>query len=571
MAALPAQAQPAHAVVPLPTPWFSITRTSPTAGANLRGRDILDKPGPLVVFTGAGLGMSTNSPAADELDDFSINRNSVGHTQSFVVLFSIDKTSTGGAPPDPALVGLNRPFNALDQAAKNQAPGDIFMSTLAFTRAGLDDLAFPRGPGFFGNNTLVKNQGDTGGTDMNLEKEIPPEKAEAFLEPADELDGISEKEDPGAPFAFGDPSMPPIYYTLRIGSPSLAILPGTPSGANIYRDPNPLAPGGETLYAGALQLGLASGPTGDDIDGLIVFDDGDGIFEPNADQILFSLTRGSPFLTNNGFSAADIFNRRNGVTTRFCNASDLGLPTTDNVDALEIRPTNNLAQTLFDHAIFRVLPGDVDHNDALDALDCSAFALAYSGSETSYDTNGQTLRHVQVGPGPVFSPMTMTIETGDAVRWTWAGGTHNVVSGSGGVADGVFDSGAPTGVSGTTFTVPFDTAMMNAFPKYQGRYDYFSQPDLPNMTGSIIAVPHPAAALDLDYDGDVDCADWILFKGYFAQFNGVRPCIPLTIPEFIAALLEAPLLPGHSCIADVNDDGVVNGRDIGPYVAALLS
>jgi len=565
------RAQPAHAIEPLPTPWFSITRTSPSAGiGNLRGRDILDKPGPTVIFSGAALGMSTSSPFADELDDFSTNRNSVTDSQTFVILFSIDKTSTGGVQPDPTLVSLNRPFNALDQALKKQAPGDIFMSTLTFTRAGLGDLAVPRGPGASGNNTLVKNQGDTGGTDMNLEKKIPPEKAEAVLEPADELDGISEKEDTGAPFAFGVPSMPMIFYTLRNGSPSLNTLPGTPSGANVYVDFNPSAPGGETLYAGASLLGLAAGATGDDIDGLIVFDDGDGIYEPNVDQILFSLARGSPFLGNSGFGPADILSRRNGATTRFCNASDLGLLATDNLDAIEILPTNNVADTLFKRAIFRVLPGDVDHNDVLNQVDCGAFAVAYSGPGVSYDTNGQVTRDVQVGPGAVFNPMTVTIETGDSVRWTWMGGVHNVVSGSGGAADGAFASGAPTGVIGTTFTVPFGAAMMNAFPKYQGRYDYFSSPDLPGMAGAVVVVAHPAAALDLDYDGDVDCADWLLFKGYFSQFNGVRPCLPLTIPEFIAALLGSPLLPAHSCIADVNDDGAVNGRDIAPYVAAVL-
>jgi plastocyanin len=38
----------------------------------------------------------------------------------------------------------------------------------------------------------------------------------------------------------------------------------------------------------------------------------------------------------------------------------------------------------------------------------------------------------------------LTIKPGDSVRWVWVSGFHNVVSGTGGVPDGRFTSGAPT-------------------------------------------------------------------------------------------------------------------------------
>lgn len=58
---------------------------------------------------------------------------------------------------------------------------------------------------------------------------------------------------------------------------------------------------------------------------------------------------------------------------------------------------------------------------------------------------------VTVGPGNSFSPKSVTVQAGDSVRWTSAGGTHNVVA-----DDGTFSSGAPG--SGWTFTRTFASA-----------------------------------------------------------------------------------------------------------------
>ncbi len=566
----PGMAQPAHAIDPLRTPFFGIDRDSVSVTpTSLRARDILDKEGPHVVIPGTGLGMLS---LMDELDDFSVNRNVVTFADHFVILFSVDKASTGGAQPDDFLSDNNRPFNVRDQAEKNQAHGDIFMSTETFTRLGPDpfmgdDLPIPHASP--NNNTLVKNQGDTGGVDLDLEKDIPPEVPTDTIDPSDELDGISEK-DASSTFAFGVPATPAIFYTLRNGSPSLTTLPGTPpSGANIYFDLNPFAPGTEQVYALAGALGLQSGATGDDIDALVVFDNGDGVYQPAVDQVMFSLKRGSPSLLGGQFSPADIFMRSNGVTTRLATAARLGLAMTDNIDAIEVKVTTDVTQTLLATAIFEVMPGDFDGNGNLTLFDFISFRNCYGGSGVSYDTNGVATILVSVGPGNVFSPAQAPIETGDIVRWTWMGGVNNVVSGTPEAEDGAFSSGAPTGVTGTVFNVAFGNSMMNLHPRHQGMYPYFSSAN-PNMTGIIHVEAPPCAVDDLDYDGDVDCADWHLFRSYFQHFNGNVSFVPLSVPEFITVLLGGPGPAVNTCFADMNEDGVANGRDIKPYVDAIL-
>jgi plastocyanin len=61
-----------------------------------------------------------------------------------------------------------------------------------------------------------------------------------------------------------------------------------------------------------------------------------------------------------------------------------------------------------------------------------------------------------------FTPATVRLKVGQSVRWTWAGGEHNVVSGSECTPDGRFKSGAPQ--AGGSFERQFDTA--GTFPYY---------------------------------------------------------------------------------------------------------
>ncbi len=83
-----------------------------------------------------------------------------------------------------------------------------------------------------------------------------------------------------------------------------------------------------------------------------------------------------------------------------------------------------------------------------------------------------------------FAPSTVTIKVGDTVRWTWGSMGHNVVSGSGGVADDKFCSPsdtscatAPTSTTGAVYSHKFTAA---------GSYPYFCKPHASfGMTGTV--------------------------------------------------------------------------------------
>ncbi|MBX3395813.1 MAG: hypothetical protein KF841_10640 [Phycisphaerae bacterium] len=566
------QAQIPHAVDPLRNPLFSIDLLSPTASTEgVSASDVLDKPGPSVRFSAQGLRL--NSPL-DNLNALSSDRSDLttaGTAGTFAILFSVDRLSVGAADPDPDLVASNRPFNVREQAMKNQAAADLFMSTLLFDLNG--PIVPPlRGPGG-GNNTGVINQGDAGGVDYDLKPTKAPSKnTPPPPEPKDDVDAAVSQESGGGGPMRGI-STDGIFFSVSRNSPSLQNLPGTPSGANVYFDFEPSIPMGEIIYARADQLGLISGPGGDDIDGLVVIDHGDRILNPATDRIFFTLTRGSPTLaTSPDFSAADIFvSNGSGSFVRFAEAADLGLGPNDHIDALEVLVTDDIEDAIFRHALLRILPGDFDGNGILDQIDCDHFHTCFSGDGVTFDTNGTATTNISVGPGSSFNPADIVVETGDTVLWTWVDGPHNVVSGSGGVFDGAFFSGAPTSNAGTVFQVLFDDSFLNLHPRGGSNYSYFSQPDQSaGMTGTVAVVPHPCATFDMDFDGDVDCADWLDFANLYLQFSSTL-CVPLTIPEFVDALLMMPQQPWHACAADVNLDGFTDGRDIRPYVDAYLA
>ncbi len=562
-----ADAEP-QAINPIRLPDFTIDLDSPTLddGVLLAG-DVLNKPGPLVVRPAATLRLF--SPL-DDLDAMSFSRSDVAPGQTLLLLFGVDRASIGLAPPDPGLVAQNRPYNVLDQAAKHQAAGDIFMTLTPFTLDG--PLPFEGfGPGTAANNTLVRNQGDTGGVDKDLKPEVSPEVFTDPLAEIDDSDGIAGEPTGGIP--FGPRGVPGadnvLFFSITRDSPSLTSLPGTPSGANVYGDLDPSAPGGEFVYASAAQLSLIPGPLGDDIDSLVVIDNGDLVFNPQNDAIIFSLARGSPTLQEFELGPADLLKTQsNGIPAVFAPASLLGLAPTDNIDALEVHPAGNINQEIFQRAIFRVLPGDYNDDDQVNEIDCDAFPACYSGPGLTYDDNGIMTHSVSVGPGPNFDPEVLVVETGDLVQWVWQDGPHNVISGVNSF-DGAFHSGPPQSTPGYAFTVIFDKHLENVHPRFQGRYRYFSAPDLADdMTGVIDVNDHPCATFDMDFDDDVDCTDWQLFRA-FAALDG-EPCPLLTIPEFVQATLGTPLLPGHTCMADMNGDNANDGLDVQPYVDALL-
>lgn len=614
-----------HAEDPVSPVDFSVDRASPL-NAMFPGAaaSIFRKPGPTPLFTGPGLGLY--SPM-DDLDAFHYGQPAAGPSQLYMLLFSVDCVSIGGVPPDPGLSATGRIFSVFDQADRNQAAGDIFMSTDPFTRGGgpftvaaikvpvgqtavlhpdsiwgnaepvaairqvtdpgqamlegagssRDHAAIPRlapisGRGPKQNNTLVSNQGDTGGVDQDLSPAKAPVQREATAS-GDNVNAAATSASGAMAQIRGLGSG--FFFTVTADSPSLATLPGTfpmQSGADIFFDANPEIGGTEELYLSAFEMGLQGSFAGDDIDALVVFDD-DGVFGAG-DQVLFSLTRGSPSLTGQR-SAADVFVYHYGepTFTLFATAVELGLdPVMDDIDALTLLPTSEPEQTVYAKAVFLVWPGDFDESGWLEPQDCAAFPPCFSGAGVPLDSNGFATHVVSVGPGPHFNPTLLSIEVGDTVRWIWAadGMPHNVVSGLDGQFNGVFTSGPPTSVPGTFFEVTFDYPLLNRCPRHLNAYHYFSTPDFTaGMTGTIIVQPHPCACFDLDFDLDVDCNDWRDLQPVYVEATG-QDCVPLSVEEFVAALLGNPMMPAHVCIADMNADGELNGLDVSRFVEAVL-
>ena len=92
---------------------------------------------------------------------------------------------------------------------------------------------------------------------------------------------------------------------------------------------------------------------------------------------------------------------------------------------------------------------------------CAVFAVASMSACSAADdgvdaTNSAAVVEVQVSNNQ-FTPPSVTVKAGQTVRWTWAGGTHNVVSGADcSTDDGNFKSGAPQ--AGGTFEKKFEAA-----------------------------------------------------------------------------------------------------------------
>src|SRR5262249_42603846 len=90
--------------------------------------------------------------------------------------------------------------------------------------------------------------------------------------------------------------------------------------------------------------------------------------------------------------------------------------------------------------------------------------------------NPADIVNVQISPNQ-FTPASVKVKVGQTVRWTWAGGTHNVVSGPDcNKEDGNFKSGAPQG--GGTFDKKFEKA---------GTFPYHCEPHCAmGMKGEVV-------------------------------------------------------------------------------------
>lgn len=381
---------------PIPIPLFSLDLQSPSVFPQPPNDDVTadailaagapSDPEPVVIAPGFNLGLGQ---PGDDLDAFSFNRGWSVRNREFVLLFSVNRATTGDVPPDPALVADYVVFNVANQAVRRQAAGDSFISLVAFDSNG--PIGGTRGSG---SNTQTINNYDEGGQDY---KALPMGSSSTYFPPGtaqDNVDGTAyeESNEPqrGARGTTGNG----VYFSVTAESPSLAggLLPGN-SGADIFYDPNPGVPGLQQMfpYAESFRLGLLPS---DDIDAMVIDDSNtNGIFD-GVDCVYFSLTPDSPslqllpFTSTNG--AADVLvvchNVMNqAVIKSFAPAAGLGLlGPGDDIDALEIVPCNvpgaNCDPIMFARdAGIRLFPGDWNNDGVISLQDTVAVPFCLSG------------------------------------------------------------------------------------------------------------------------------------------------------------------------------------------------
>jgi hypothetical protein len=360
---------------PLPPPFYSFDLSSPTVLAGFVGADDIlayGFPHPLVAVPASALGLGL---PGDDLDALGGNDAATPSGTLISLLFSVNRQTIGTADPDPGLLAAGIPFNAKDQAWREQAAGDLYMSLELFAAPSFVPAARYR----VTNNALVRNNYDEGGESFSAE---PPTSAQDSGGGAPQ-DNTDASAGAAAPAAEGGAVFRNIYFSLTRQSPSLQVLPGHqfPSGAHLYFNANDRGRSPTQLYAAFFELGLVQG---DDIDALIVLDAGTpGIFD-TGDRILFSLDRLSPSRnTIPGHSAegaaADVFMVEFGFPpTTLAQAAQLGLGATlDNIDALDLFPCDDAYSCALLHGI-QSNRGDLNCDHAVDFDDINAFVLAIS-------------------------------------------------------------------------------------------------------------------------------------------------------------------------------------------------
>ncbi len=360
---------------PLPPPFYSFDLASPTVQGGFVGADDIlafGFPHPVIAVPASVLGLGL---PGDDLDALGGNDATLPPGQSVSLLFSVDRQTIGTADPDPGLLAAGIPFNAKDQAWREQAAGDRYMSLEVFAAP-----SFARAAGYrVANNTLVRNNYDEGGESFSAE---PPTSAQdaGGGAPQDNTDATGGA---AAPAADGGTVFRNIYFSLTRQSPSLQVLPGHqfPSGANLFFNANDGARSTTQLYAAFFDLGLVQG---DDIDALIALDVGlPGVFDAG-DRVVFSLDRTSPSRnTIDGHSttgaAADVFMVEFGsAPTTLAQAALLGLGAApDSIDALDWFPCDDG----YACALLRSIQsnrGDLNCDGVVDFEDINAFVLAIS-------------------------------------------------------------------------------------------------------------------------------------------------------------------------------------------------
>lgn len=341
--------------IPLMGTWFSIDHASfEVQNELLESGDVLfadgDSGGPVV---------QTPYDALALLEEDDINALSFGYTEAdpnttFVLFFSVDRESdgSGARAPDSVLSDAGFPFNVHNQISNGQAPGDAFMSLILFDCAG---PVFGSGS-HVENNTLIINQGDAGGVDFKLNPiELSPNDPAppTIMSEINAGAGVTSSAI-GPRYETREFSRDVIYFSLEAGSPSLSTMPGVGSAASIYRDDDPNGSGTETVYVDPATIGLQ---LDDNIDAVLIFENGIPHFQQGGDKILFSLAPSSPSLGLFLNSGDVLTSRGAGVFAVFCTADNLGLgadPNGDNLNMLDYLPTDDVLPAVNQWAIGNV-------------------------------------------------------------------------------------------------------------------------------------------------------------------------------------------------------------------------
>jgi plastocyanin len=157
---------------------------------------------------------------------------------------------------------------------------------------------------------------------------------------------------------------------------------------------------------------------------------------------------------------------------------------------------------------------------------------------------------VQVAPGGdfSFSPFSVSINAGDTVQWVWKSKAmpHSVTSGSGGVSNGLFDSGIHQ--SNTfTFSHTFPTA---------GTFPYFCSVHFTAMKGTVTVAAASSKLSNISTRALVQTGNNVLISGFIITGNGNKSILARalgpTLTGFgVANALSNPVLQLN------NDTGAV--------------
>jgi len=283
---------------PAAPPTFSVDNASPATGAiPANGADILapvppapgipavpplPAPGVVIVSGVGGLNLAAPGGGFPEVDALSYG-NDPAPMDSLEWYFSVDRSAIGitGVGPLPTVTTEGARLGAPPGGGAKEASADVFLTKLPNAGPIAPPVAPPapygNNTGFYDGNGLISASGAVY-PGLGLNSEPNPN--------GDRLDAFDLDVTPGAQAT--------VYYSLDAAT----------AAANAFQPGDVLVTtvgvGGPAAYANAVQLGLDNaGPGSDDLDAMVLWEDGDGIFTPGSDVLLFSITAASNLVTTN--------------------------------------------------------------------------------------------------------------------------------------------------------------------------------------------------------------------------------------------------------------------------------